>query len=121
MASKETSFVLPEKIQKVQRDESYVFESDTIHQHVSPNHRMIIKNEDGTVGETKAVDCPESAVLILTGDKLTGDDYLSDEDKLAIRMILSQHLGVEWLYNKIPYVSKSWARSATEYYLSLIS
>lgn len=121
MQNKETSFVYPEKIQRVQRNESYVFESDTIHQHVSPNHRMIVMNKDGTIGETKAFECQEDAILILSGDKKIGDDVLTDEDKLAIQMILEGTVGVEWIYNKIPFVSKIWAKAATEYYLSLIT
>lgn len=121
MQNKETSFVYPEKIQRVQRDESYVFESDTIHQHVSPNHRMIIMNKDGTIGESKAFECQEDVTLVLSGDKKIGDDVLTDEDKLAIQMIVEGTMGVEWIYNKIPFVSKIWAKAATEYYLSIIT
>jgi ribonucleotide reductase beta subunit family protein with ferritin-like domain len=119
MHSKETSFVNPEKIQKVQRDHSYVFESDTIHQHVSPNHRMIVMNSDNTVGEFKAHECPSDATLILSGAKSTGDDNLTNQDMLAIDMIIAGDLPVKWIYDKIPYVSSNWAKEAVEYYLSV--
>lgn len=119
MSTKETSFVNPEKVQLVQRDHSYIFESDTIHQHVSPNHRMIVMNDDNTVGEVKAHACPDSATLILSGNKSIGDDVFTQEDLIAIDMIIKGDLSVQWIYDKIPYVSKQWAHQAVEYYLTV--
>jgi ribonucleotide reductase beta subunit family protein with ferritin-like domain len=119
ITTKETKFVNPEKIQRVERDHSYIFESDTIHQHVSPNHRMIVMNEDNTVGEFKAHECPENVSLVLSGNKFEGDDCLTGEDIIAIDMIIQGNLSVNWIYEKIPYVSKQWARKAVEYYLSV--
>ena len=121
MSTKETSFVNPSKIQHVIRDSSFVFESDTIHQHVSPNHRMIIMNDGGTVGEVKATDCPDNAMLIVSGNKVIGDDYLTDEDKLSIEMIVLGELDEIWLYDKIPHVSSIWAKEAVNYYLNLVT
>jgi ribonucleotide reductase beta subunit family protein with ferritin-like domain len=119
MNTKESSFVNPDKVQKVQRNQSYVFESNNVHQHVSPNHRMIVMNDDNTVGEFKAHECPDSASLIVSGNKLTGDDYLTEEDMVAIDSIIAGQLSVEWIYDKIPYVSKLWAKEAVEYYLKV--
>lgn len=117
MATKQTSFVSIDKIQKVQRDSSYVFESDTIHQHVSPNHRMIVM-EGGVVGEYKAHECPDNAALIISGNKQEGDDVFTEEDAISIDMIVSGDLSINWIYDKIPFVSKNWAKSAVEYYLT---
>ena len=121
MSTKETSFVNPSKIQHVIRDSSFVFESDTVHQHVSPNHRMIIMNDDETVGEVKALDCPDNATLIISGNKVIGDDYLTDEDKLSIEMMISGDLDEIWLYDKMPHVSSIWAKEAVNYYLNLVT
>lgn len=121
MQTKETSFVYPEKIQKVERDHSYIFESDSVHQHVSPNHRMIVMNDDNTVGELKAHECPDTAKLIVSGEKIAGDDFLTEEDIIAIKMIVSGDLDVEWIYNKIPFVSKKWAKEAVNLYLNLVT
>lgn len=122
MSNKETSFVFPTKVQQVQREQSFIFESEHIHQHVSPNHRMIIMNDDGTVGEIKAIDCPDNATLIVSGNK-TGDDELTAEDysavNLIVSLIVSGELSVDWLYEKIPHVSSIWAESAVNYYLEL--
>ena len=121
MSTKETSFVNPSKIQHVIRDSSFVFESDTVHQHVSPNHRMIIMNDDETVGEVKALDCPDNATLIISGNKVIGDDYLTDEDKLSIEMMIFGDLDEIWLYDKMPHVSSIWAKEAVNYYLNLVT
>jgi len=53
METQESSFQKIQKIQKVLRDETYIFEGENFHQHVSPNHRMIFK-KDGVVSEEKA-------------------------------------------------------------------
>jgi ribonucleotide reductase beta subunit family protein with ferritin-like domain len=121
MNTKEASFVLPNKIQKVQRDNSFVFESDTIHQHVSPNHRMIIMDDNGNVSEAKAFECSENVSLIVSGNKISGDDVLTEEDKICIDSIVSGDLDVTWIYNKIPHISKEWAKDAVNYYLRIIT
>lgn len=114
METKESSFVNPTKTQKVVRDESYIFESDTIHQWVSPNHRMITVD-----GEVLAKDSTGNELLVLNGNK-GGDDELTAEDTLAIDMITSGELSVQWIYDKIPFVSSTWAKSAVEYYLEKV-
>ena len=53
MESQKSSFQNIKKIQKVQRDETYIFEGENFHQHVSPNHRMIFK-KDNVVSEERA-------------------------------------------------------------------
>lgn len=118
MNTRETSFVKPQKIQLTQRDKSYIFESDDIHQHVSPNHRMIIE-KDGLIDEITAEKCENNPTLIVSGEKLSGDDELTEEDKLSIKLITEDLLDVSWLYNKLPFISKNWAKSAINYYLSL--
>lgn len=119
VATKQTSFVRPQKVQYVQRDQSYVFESDTVHQHVSPNHRMIVMSDDGTVGECKAHECPDDVSLIVSGNKVCGDDELTAEDMLCIDEIVRGTLSPDWIYEKISTASKTWARSAVEYYLQI--
>jgi ribonucleotide reductase beta subunit family protein with ferritin-like domain len=118
MQTKETTFVYPQKVQMTERDHSYVFESNTIHQHVSPNHRMIVLNDDGTIGEVTAEKCSDNVKLIISGNKSIGDDELTDEDKIAIDFIIAKELDVQWIYDKIPYISKTWAKNAVSYYLN---
>jgi ribonucleotide reductase beta subunit family protein with ferritin-like domain len=121
MNTKATSFVSPQKIQMVERDQSYVFESNHIHQHVSPNHRMITMGENGDVGEVTAQNCPDTVNLIVSGNKNEGNDHLTDEDRVCIRLIVDEELDVQWIYDQIPHVSGNWAREAVEYYLELVT
>lgn len=118
MATKETSFVYPQKIQATVREHSYVFESDTIHQHVSPNHRMIIMNEDGTVGEVTAEKSTGDETLILNGNKSGTKTTLSKEDKKLIKDVISGSLSYSMIYNEIPKIDSSWAKDAVNYYLT---
>ena len=118
MATKESSFQQLQKIQHVIRDKSYVFSSSDVHQHVSPNHRMIVMDGDGNVAEVLAKDAPDQTTLILNGDYNTsGDDEFTDEDKLAIDQIVLGSLDVDWLYDRMKFVSSKWAREAVDYYL----
>lgn len=107
------SFVNPTHIHQVSSDESYEFESEDFHQHVSPNHRMILES-----GEILAKDATGHETYILNGLKLGIDDF-TDSDKDAIRQIVNGQLGVSWLYGKMNSVSSRWAENAVNYYLSL--
>ena len=110
--TKEINFVNPYHITSTESTESYVFESDYYHQRVTPNHRMIQENSV-TIAELAS----ESDSYIISGIKTSGDDFLSDEDKLIIQLIVSGEYDVEWIYLKIPFVSSEWAKSAVDYYL----
>lgn len=110
--TKISSYTSPTKTQKVIRDESYIFESDTIHQWVSPNHRMITTN-----GEVKAQDFNGDELLLLNSFK-DGDDEFSNEDKLCIDLMINGQLAVDWLYDKLPYISTDWAKLVIDYYLN---
>jgi len=54
MQTQATSFVNTTKIQHVTRNKTYIFSGPGIHQHVSPNHRMIFINAGGDVEECTA-------------------------------------------------------------------
>ena len=110
--TREISFINPTNITSTESKESYLFESENYYQRVTPNHRMIQDNKV-TIAEL----AEDSDFYVISGIKCSGDDYLSDEDKLIIQLIVSGECDVNWIYSKLPYVSSEWAKSAVEYYL----
>lgn len=115
-----TEFVHPTNLTHTIRTDSYVFESDTFHQHTTSDHRMIVKDGNQFIDITADKLEDEHATLILNGNKISGEDTLTDEDKATIKLITSGQYPVQWIYDKIPLVSSSWAQSAVEFYLSLL-
>lgn len=107
-------YVNPLKLITSQSDTSYVFESDNYHQHVTPSHRMIFSD-----GECIAEQADETKDYLISSYKLSGDDLLTDEDKLIIDLIVEGKESVDWIYSKLEFVSSEWARSAVEYYLTI--
>jgi len=108
------SFVNPTNTTSTISEKSFIFESEFYHQHVTPNHRMILED-----GEVLAEDSTGEETYKVSGIKKTGDDELTEEDKLTIDLIVSGEEDVKWIYNKIPFVSSEWAENAVNYYLKI--
>jgi hypothetical protein len=80
---------------------------------------MITKSGEKFVDITADMINEDNNLLIISGSKLSGDDILTDEDKATIELIITAQYPVQWIYDKIPFVSSEWAHSAVEYYLML--
>jgi len=112
----ECEFVHPTNLTSTLSDVSFVFESDEIHQIVTPNHRIIT-----TSGEILAKDALVSSSILTSGVKKSGDDFFSEEDATCIAAIITGDLGVDWLYAKMENASSDWAEAAILYYTSFVS
>lgn len=115
----ETSFVNPTNLTHTTKTESYVFESNNIHQHTTSDHRMIVSDKAGSFSDITAENITEADKLVLNGNKTVGYDELTDDDRQTITLILAGKESTQWIYEKIPHVSSNWAEEAVHYYLNL--
>lgn len=106
------SYTKPSKLHHTIDTISYEINGDNIHQVVTGDHRIITDS-----GEILAQEMTGQENILLSASENDGDDVFGDEDMICIDMIISGSLPIIWLYDKLPYVSKKWAREATEYYL----
>ena len=117
MESQKSSFQNIKKIQKVQRDETYIFEGENFHQHVSPNHRMIFK-KDNVVSEERAQNLQDLSNVEFINDysnvkKL--QSKLNKHDKFKLKQSLDGKRDLSWVEKKMNKVAPSWS----EEFLSL--
>lgn len=109
--TKLSSFVRPNKIQHVQRDTTYVFEGKDFHQHVSPNHRMIIeKNNDICESTAEKIDILEKFKFILSGKKDGKLKSLNEKHKELCIMSAKNEIEMDWVLEILPEISSSWAK-----------
>jgi ribonucleotide reductase beta subunit family protein with ferritin-like domain len=113
----EVGFVHPNALTHTIKCESYVFESDYMHQHTTSDHRMIVGNDDGSFVDITAENITENHKLVLNGTKVVGYSELTIVDKSMISAIVSGSESVQWIYDTIPQISSTWAIGAINYYL----
>lgn len=123
-----TEFVYPTHTTHVQRSESYLFESPTLHQHTTADHRMIyIDDEDCMFYSSTAEHISDNLSLVLNGFKEIGDDdstnidIFSDTDKSTLESILTGKQSTRVLYEQIEFISSKWAESAVKYCVEWLS
>jgi ribonucleotide reductase beta subunit family protein with ferritin-like domain/glutaredoxin len=119
MATKQTSFVATEKIQHVTRDITYHFNNNDIDQQVSPNHRMILNETDGTVGESTAEQIFDSAQpfsLILSGNKKGKLTALTEKHKQSCIMSATGDINLQWVVPILDDISSDWCEEFLELY-----
>ena len=114
MCNKEYTFVKPTNLIHSVKETSFIFEAENFHQHVTAEHRMII---DG--GEVTAENASGDELFVVSGVKNDGESSLTEEDKKIIKLIVDGDIDVQWIYDKIPLVSSTWAEEAVKYYLSI--
>ena len=114
--NKELSFTKPKDIIVSSRSESYIFESDSFHQHVTSDHRMVCEEGVFTASTSSG-----RAHYIRTGELRIGRDNLTTEDLKMINCIFWELLDPNWFYWQLNYVSSRWAREAIEYWIQLTS
>lgn len=113
MTTGESCFVNPETIKKVQRDYTYEFVGDDFHQHVSPNHRMIIE-ENGVVIEKTAEQIYTGEVgddykFVLSGSKTGKLKALTEKQKELTIQSARGELDLDWVEDLFDVVDQSWA------------
>jgi len=116
METQQTSFVSPTGIVRKSVDKIYQFESDSISQHTSKDHRMIL-DLDGKIVETTAEKYTASPDLsfVLSGEKVGSIKTLTEKHKELIELSKSGELDLsEWVVDLIPEIDSSWCKEFLE-------
>lgn len=109
--SKELEYVFPDDLVCTTVTESYIFESDNYHQHVTADHRMICAE-----GVYRAEEATESYSYIVSGKKTTGCAIMSTDTLKLVLSIIDGNKPVRALYNLMSRIASPLAKEMALFY-----